>query len=571
MVSISIDGGRAACLCPSICSNLGSNLGGGISIIAIASTSPFAASRPIRITLGINIFRSRLCQVGLPARGKSYISKKLCRYLVWCGFRTQIFNVGNRRRAIPISPSVVVTAPNSTTHDAKFFDPHNSEAKAIRDQLATDTLEELIAWLKKGGKVGIHDATNSTKERRAMLLERVAQEKSIRCIFVESICTEGEVLDQNIRMKLRGPDYLNMDSELAIQDFCKRIRNYEVGYETISQEEEDNGMGYIKIINVGKKVIAHNIKGYLASHCVLYLMQMHIKQRTIWISRHGESEYNTEHRIGGDPPLTARGRQYASALAQFIQNSHPPIETQDSITSLDENFGTDAHGCLSVWTSTLRRTIETGDYFDQSACDIKHIKTLNEINAGIFESMTYEEIERRYPREYQERQFNKLNYRYPGPGGESYMDVIDRLRPIVIELERMETNVAIITHHVVTRTLLGYFTGIPLQNMPTLEVPLHVVYCLKPQPYGTELIKYVCDHRQLCLWSRRHLARHGLNGCQCFVHCCRRLLEWPGFCETAWTLQHRLLRSPTTDLCNIFPVGHRYKYDHDTDSFSVIE
>ncbi|KAJ2193019.1 histone methyltransferase set1, partial [Coemansia sp. RSA 522] len=36
--------------------------------------------------------------VGLPARGKSYIVKKLKRYLSWLGFQTKIFNVGDRRR-----------------------------------------------------------------------------------------------------------------------------------------------------------------------------------------------------------------------------------------------------------------------------------------------------------------------------------------------------------------------------------------------------------------------------------------------------------------------------------------
>ena len=34
------------------------------------------------------------------------------------------------------------------------------------------------------------------------------------------------------------------------------------------------------------------------------------------------------------------------------------------------------------------------------------------------------------------RQKDKLNYRYPGPAGESYRDVIERLRPMIVELER---------------------------------------------------------------------------------------------------------------------------------------
>ena len=39
-----------------------------------------------------------ICMVGLPARGKTYISKKLARYLNWIGVTTRVFNVGDYRR-----------------------------------------------------------------------------------------------------------------------------------------------------------------------------------------------------------------------------------------------------------------------------------------------------------------------------------------------------------------------------------------------------------------------------------------------------------------------------------------
>lgn len=40
-----------------------------------------------------------IVMVGLPARGKSYITKKLARYLNWLQLETKIFNAGERRRA----------------------------------------------------------------------------------------------------------------------------------------------------------------------------------------------------------------------------------------------------------------------------------------------------------------------------------------------------------------------------------------------------------------------------------------------------------------------------------------
>ena len=43
-----------------------------------------------------------------------------------------------------------------TEHDANFFDPANAEHTARREQLAMDTLEELLHWLlSKNGTVGI--------------------------------------------------------------------------------------------------------------------------------------------------------------------------------------------------------------------------------------------------------------------------------------------------------------------------------------------------------------------------------------------------------------------------------
>jgi len=41
---------------------------------------------------------------------------------------------------------------------------------------------------------------------------------------------------------------------------------------------------------------------------------------TIFLSRHGESEYNVDHRIGGNPPLTTKGQGYAKDLAGHINN-----------------------------------------------------------------------------------------------------------------------------------------------------------------------------------------------------------------------------------------------------------
>ena len=95
-----------------------------------------------------------------------------------------------------------------------------------------------------------------------------------------------------------------------------------------------------------------------------------------------------------------------------------------------------------LWTSSLRRTKET-------AAMIKHDvradgwvtmrprrwRNIDELHAGIFDGMTYDEIKEVAPDEFAARKQNKLGYRYPR--GESYLDVIERLIPPIHEFERL--------------------------------------------------------------------------------------------------------------------------------------
>jgi 6-phosphofructo-2-kinase len=69
--------------------------------------------------------------------------------------------------------------------------------------------------------------------------------------------------------------------------------------------------------------------------------------------------------------------------------------------------------------------------------------------------------------------------------------VIERLNPLIVELERQRDSTLIITHRVVMRALLAYFGDIPLDKMVRMVVPLHTVYCIEPKPYGAILRRFV--------------------------------------------------------------------------------
>lgn len=86
--------------------------------------------------------------------------------------------------------------------------------------------------------------------------------------------------------------------------------------------------------------------------------------------------------------------------------------------------------------------------------------------------------------EFANRDTDKFHYRYPG--GESYEDVVGRLEPVIIELER-QNNVIVIGHQAILRCLLGYFLNKPAAELPYQNVPLHTVVKLTPKAYGCEM------------------------------------------------------------------------------------
>jgi len=343
--------------------------------------------------------------VGLPARGKSYITKKLARYLNWLQHDTQIFNVGDRRRVVAsghrsahsthgrgssagsareafrqnlgdgqtngsksmqpselaahillIGGSAVETSPEAGTKDgvaapnipelvlpeasqnednsnekegeqesfdqsASFFDPENKKAADLREQVALESLDDLLDYIMyANGSVGILDATNSTLERRAAVMRKIRERAGpdLNVLFIESICVDENLLERNIRLKLSGPDYRDKDPEASLADFKARIAIYEKSYVALGEYEEKNNMPYVQMIDVGRKIISHKIDGFLSAQAVYYLLNFNLTPRQIWITRHGESQDNQSGRLGGDSELTPQGHEYAEALTQFL-------------------------------------------------------------------------------------------------------------------------------------------------------------------------------------------------------------------------------------------------------------
>jgi broad specificity phosphatase PhoE len=139
-----------------------------------------------------------------------------------------------------------------------------------------------------------------------------------------------------------------------------------------------------------------------------------------------------------------------------------------------------------VWTSTLQRTISTAANLPFAKLKWK---ALDEIDAGICDGMTYGGIAQQYPAEFEARKHDKLRYRCvcwcaagaagvedgvwlrvfrerqhsvwgqvltrtlaPAccryPRGESYLDLVQRLEPVISEIEREGESICIVSHQV---------------------------------------------------------------------------------------------------------------------------
>lgn len=206
--------------------------------------------------------------------------------------------------------------------------------------------------------------------------------------WVESLCDDPKVIEANVReVKVSSPDYKNVDSVAAVNDFLERIRLYEIQYEPID-DKLDKAWSFIKIYNVGERFLVNRVIGHIQSRVVYFLMNIRVLPRTIYLTRHGESDMNLEQRIGGNSNLSARGKQYAEKLAEFIRK---------------ENLAD-----LVVWTSQYKRTIQTAARIEAPK---EQWKALNEIYAGICEGMTYEEIAANFPEEFAHRDQDKYHYR----------------------------------------------------------------------------------------------------------------------------------------------------------------
>jgi len=171
----------------------------------------------------------------------------------------------------------------------------------------------------------------------------------------------------------------------------------------------------------------------------------------LWLVRHGESAGNVArdkaHAAGleridiserdVDVPLSTRGEEQAAALGKWFANLAP--ERQPDI----------------ILTSPYRRAVATSEIVRErvsggAAAQVVIDERLREKEFGVLDRLTRQGIQKFHPEQAEIRQHLGKFYHRP-PGGESWCDVILRLRSVLhtISLHYAGQRVLIVSHQVV--------------------------------------------------------------------------------------------------------------------------
>lgn len=385
--------------------------------------------------------------VGLPGSGKTFMSRKISRFLRWISYRTRVFSLAKYR------------LEKLGTKSADFFDPENEAHCQTRVELMMSALEDAMRYLRRDGEIAIIDGANTSKYRRDLIRDRVSQEDGFDILWIENLIDPDIIITRNSAAIHNSPDFTNDE------DFIKRMEHYQKSYETVLDAEGS----YIKRFDSGDRIHLHGIQGFLRTKISSFVMNVHTYPRTIYMVRSGETDFIRKGLIGGDSPLTAEGIEFSQALANFF-------ETDDTGFSVAPT----TPGGLYVWSSTLQASQETAKKIKTSR--YVEWRALRNIESGVCDGLSYEQIKARYPQEYKARQLDKLRYRYPR--GESYVDVITRLEPVIFEAERETQPLVIVGHLAVLRCLYAYFLDLPMEELPYITINLNTVIRLDPKAYG---------------------------------------------------------------------------------------
>jgi len=183
-------------------------------------------------------------------------------------------------------------------------------------------------------------------------------------------------------------------------------------------------------------------------------MDNHSFTQRLYLMRHGDCRTDQTRRFTGqtDLPLNQEGLAAARAWRAILGTK----------------------GLCRIYCSDLTRSLETGRIITgESPLVLEVVPDLREINLGEWEGLSVAQVRERFPRAYEER--GRDLGRFRPPGGESFLDLRNRVVPAFQRIVAcMQGSALIVGHAGVNRVILCHVLGMPLDHLFRIE-----------QPYGT--------------------------------------------------------------------------------------
>ena len=123
----------------------------------------------------------------------------------------------------------------------------------------------------------------------------------------------------------------------------------------------------------------------------------------------------------------------------------------------------------AIYSSPLERALQTATVIAQSTkLDVQTCDAANEIDFGEWSGKTFDELSR----DERWRHFNRCRSVTMIPGGESFLDVQNRIVKELktLALQHSDAHIAIISHADVIRAAVAYFSAIPIELVERFEI-----------------------------------------------------------------------------------------------------
>ncbi len=202
----------------------------------------------------------------------------------------------------------------------------------------------------------------------------------------------------------------------------------------------------------------------------------------LFLVRHGETDWNVDFRFQGqsDIELTDVGKTQARKLG---------------LSLADEKIS-------AIYSSDLSRAVKTAKIIAvHHELNIKKIPELREINFGIWEGLTYDEINKSYSDLYKEWRENTTDVKIPK--GESLSEVAERSVRAIHQLvdQHKDESIVVVTHGGVIRCIVSSVLRMDLNHFWRLRLDNTSVSVLDFLDGGREIVTQLnnCSHLD-CKW-----------------------------------------------------------------------